>query len=199
MEIDFEKIFKDLKGCFIDYDTLSKKYRPSEIRLLIVGNAPPRWRYFYKEDVKEFDGLFLAVTKSMNPELTEMYKRSRTPEIKKMLLDEFKNIGGYLMDIYPQPEEDCKLTGELSYWIDDFKKRIKDIPLSPSAKIVLCHKNSWQLQTFFGYKGYSVEKLNCPVQRNQSTDNSEYQGTFVRKVSRIFLTLKDGKAADENF
>lgn len=181
----------------LDYSALSSKYQPPIVKLLIVGNAPPKSRYFYKEDVSQYDGLFLAVCEAMNPDDTLLYQMNKTEVKKRKLLEEFKQKGGFIMDVYPKPEEDCKKEGELSYWLDDFKKRFSEIPMEKNAHVILCHKNAHKLSSFFQDRGFRTMKVNCPVQHSD-TMTSEHKGTFVRKLSKIFQEMEDSNEPSDN-
>src|SRR3546814_6140600 len=61
-------------------------------------------RFFYYEDVKSRDFLFLGVIDALNPALKEAYLSSgRNSDVKKIILDELKATGIYLIDLYQLP------------------------------------------------------------------------------------------------
>jgi len=77
----------------------SEKYRPHEVRLLLVAEAPPSSldRYFYFEDVREQDALFRYVVETVLDE-----SPSRTG--KAAVLGRLQDQGAFLVDlkIYPK-------------------------------------------------------------------------------------------------
>lgn len=83
-----------------------EKYKPEKINLLLIAEAAPDSldRFFYYEDVKSKDYLFLAIVEVLNPELKDTYLRTgRNSEAKKIILEELKAIGIYLIDLYQLP------------------------------------------------------------------------------------------------
>ncbi len=62
------------------------KYKPVKIKYLLIAEAPPDSieRFFYYENVKSHDHLFLGVTEALYPELKDKYIKSRRDsKIKK--------------------------------------------------------------------------------------------------------------------
>src|SRR5690606_8017223 len=83
-----------------------EKYKPEKINLLLIAEAAPDSldRFFYYEDVKSRDYLFLAIIEALNPELKDAYLKSgRNSEAKKIILGELQSIGIYLIDLYSLP------------------------------------------------------------------------------------------------
>ena len=83
--LDRIKILKQL-------ETARNKYKPEKIKILIIGEAPPEWidRFFYYEDVKKADYLFLGIIGVLYPDLKNQYmvnKRNRV--IKEKILKKF--------------------------------------------------------------------------------------------------------------
>ncbi len=83
-----------------------QKYKPAKIELLLIAEAAPDSldRFFYYEDVKSADYLFLGVIEVLNPELKNVYLQTdRNSEVKKIILEELKATGIYLIDLYQLP------------------------------------------------------------------------------------------------
>ena len=96
---DFEKISKNLEKA-------RQKYLPKKIKYLLVAEAPPDSleRFFYFEDVKQHDYLFLGVAQAMYPDLKDKFLTSkRKMEIKKLILERFKSEGFFLLDLSDLP------------------------------------------------------------------------------------------------
>jgi hypothetical protein len=95
------------------YDEAREKYRPREIKTLLIAEAPPCSldRYFYFEDVQKQDSLFLEIMGVLYPNEKEKYLRSkRDPARKEDLLNHFKEDGFWLMDLADVPPEATGLT-----------------------------------------------------------------------------------------
>lgn len=78
--------------------TAATKYRPPEIRLLLVAEAPPEdvTRYFYFEKVTTQDSLFRYVCKGL-------YGEAPDRSDKSSWLNRLRNDGVFLIDLSPEP------------------------------------------------------------------------------------------------
>ena len=82
-------------------------YKPEKVNCIFVAEAPPDSveRFFYYEDVKEKDYLFLGIMEVLYPKLKENYITQQRPtELKRSILQKFKNDGFYLMDLLDVPK-----------------------------------------------------------------------------------------------
>lgn len=89
------------------YEETRRKYKPEEIRTLLIAEAPPKTdsgRFFYFKDVKDKDSLFLETMKVLYPDLFTSTKEVR--EMKPDFLKQFSNDGFYLIDASEVPMED---------------------------------------------------------------------------------------------
>lgn len=121
------------------WEKLRESYRPSEIKTLIIGEAPPNGgtRFFYHDDVPQHDNLFLAVMGVLYPTETLLYKINRTPKEKKKLLERFKTDGFYLMDLFPMPlDQKPKGKGKV-FFSNVFMKRLCKEHLAKDCSIIL--------------------------------------------------------------
>jgi len=83
----------------IDFESARRKYKPDNIRFLFVAEAPPRagsGRFFYFEDVRIGDSLFLETMKVLYP--NEYTDTSIVRLQKKQFLKRFQSDGFYLID-----------------------------------------------------------------------------------------------------
>jgi hypothetical protein len=89
-------------------DRASRKYRPAEVKLLLVAEAPPAAldRYFYFEDVRIQDALFRYVVRAI-------LKRDPTRETKRGDLAALRNQGVFLIDLKQEPRDDSPLASEV--------------------------------------------------------------------------------------
>ncbi len=84
-----------------------EKYLPKEIRIIFIAEAPPEniERFFYYEDVKTGDALFINLMRVLYPELREENHGTieNIRHNKASLLKRFQNDGYYLIDALPEP------------------------------------------------------------------------------------------------
>lgn len=88
------------------YTEARNKYRPQQINTLILAEAPPCAldRYFYFEDVRRQDSLFLEIMGVLYPREKEAYLASgRQSVLKAALLERFSADGYWLLDLCEIP------------------------------------------------------------------------------------------------
>jgi hypothetical protein len=88
------------------YEQARHRYRPAQLRTLLLAEAPPEAldRFFYYEDVKKQDSLFLETMGLLYPREKEAYLKSgRRTEDKEALLRRFQGDGFWLWNFYPLP------------------------------------------------------------------------------------------------
>ena len=88
------------------YAAARNKYKPSHIKILLIAEAPPNNpdRFFYYEDVKSHDSLFLEIMGILYPDLKKRYlAKGRDTELKIELLENFKEDGYWLMNLSELP------------------------------------------------------------------------------------------------
>lgn len=157
------------------YAAARNKYRPKYIRVLLIGEAPPCAldRFFYFEDVKKQDSLFLEIMGSLYPDLKKQYLSSgRDTELKKDLLETFQSDGFWLLDVYETPVEE---TGnELQVLLEKLKRLI-----TTDTCIILIKTNIYDLcYASLTGAGYSVINERIPF------PGSGQQGVFREKFGR---------------
>lgn len=88
------------------YAEARNKYRPQQVNTLILVEAPPCAldRYFYFEDVRKQDSLFLEIMGVLYPREKEAYLASgRQSVLKAALLERFSADGYWLLDLCEIP------------------------------------------------------------------------------------------------
>ena len=88
------------------YAAARNKYKPNNINVLIIAEAPPCAldRFFYFEEVKTQDSLFLEIMGILYPKEKQRYLSSgRDPSMKRNLLETFKLDGYWLLDLSEIP------------------------------------------------------------------------------------------------
>jgi hypothetical protein len=123
------------------YTRARNKFKPPQIKTLLVAEAPPCSldRYFYFEDVPTQDSLFLEVMGVLYPDQKVRYLVSgRDPDLKRELLESFKEDGYWLMDLSEIPTS--LLNDPIGGCVPSLLKRMeKDI--ESNTQIVLIKAN----------------------------------------------------------
>ena len=162
------------------YTRASNKYKPATIRTLLLAEAPPCSldRYFYFEDVKTQDSLFLEIMGVLYPDLKKRYLASgRDTDLKIELLENFKEDGYWLMDLSEIPTsltneslESC--TPSLLQRLEKYIDKNTPIILIKASVYDSCYWPLWD-------NGYKVigERIPFP--------GSGQQGVFREKFRRV--------------
>lgn len=100
-----------------------QKYKPEIVKYLLVAEAPPDSleRFFYYDNVRQHDYLFLGVAEALYPRLKEQFLLSgRSSEVKNAILQTFKKDGFYLLDLSELPLSllDTDLQSQLPTLVD---------------------------------------------------------------------------------
>jgi hypothetical protein len=166
------------------YTAASYRYKPRQLRLLLIAEAPPcnLDRFFYFEEVKKQDSLFLEIMGVLYPDQKAAYLASgRDPDLKKDLLEIFRDDGYWLMDLSEVPPE---LTGQsLESYVPDLLQRLHKT-ISPDTPILLIKANVYDLlYPVLSSQGYRVipERLPFP--------GSGQQRVFREKFKKIIASL----------
>lgn len=172
---EFNSDIQDLRHI---YSEARNAYRPAQIRTLIVAEAPPCAldRYFYFEDVKKQDSLFLEIMGVLYPEEKDMYLSSgRQTMLKTALLERFMADGFWLYDlceiptsIIPGPTDK-----DAEHLLNDLQQHIsKDTP------IILIKANVFDLCYDLLYSnGYNVinDRLPFPGSGQQKVFREKFK------------------------
>lgn len=80
-----------------NFDEARQQYKPTRIHLVFVAESPPSIdRFFYFEDVRKYDLLFIAMVKAIYD--VDYGKHNRGVTRKTQLLNQFKRDGYFLLD-----------------------------------------------------------------------------------------------------
>ncbi len=160
-----------------NWEPLREYYLPSRIKFLLVGEAPPDGgeRFFYYDNVTEADNLFLGVMSALFPRETSVYRSRRSPEGKRNLLNKFRALGGYLMDLYPMPKSEKPYGYGVSYFVNDFFQRfrsLKDYLINDEGdgydfQVITVHKEATNVLPLFIKAGIKTTKLPFPLYGHQ--------------------------------
>jgi len=105
------------------FEKASRKYRPAPVKVLFIAEAPPAYRFerfFYFEQVREADTLFLEMMKVLYPVDTGFVPSRKSEFLAKTVrqrkvefLEKFKQDGFYLIDASEEPmPEDADTTAK---------------------------------------------------------------------------------------
>lgn len=119
------------------------KYKPDEVKYLLIAETPPKSnsnRFFYFENVKEQDSLFLETMKVIYPKSVLSITTKEIRSIKMMFLERFRNDGFYLIDSLNEPFEEKYSSSKKIKLIkegqENLLKRIKKLS-TPETIIIL--------------------------------------------------------------
>jgi hypothetical protein len=126
-------------------ETARLKYRPDNLKYLLIAEAPPDSveRFFYYDDVREHDYLFLGVAQALYPELKDKFLASkRSSVIKNEILRKFQADGFYLLDLSELPLS--QLTDDLSFQLVTLIEKVKNVA-DEQTKIILIKVNVYDI------------------------------------------------------
>ncbi len=145
------------------YNTARNKYKPSHIRVLFLAEAPPcaLERFFYFEDVKTQDSLFLEIMGLLYPGEKENYLKSgRDSVLKEELLEKFKLDGYWLLDLSEVPTSIS--TGPLDNCLPSLTTRLEKY-IDKTTPIILIKSNVYDTcYPSLRSKGYKVINVRMP-------------------------------------
>ncbi|TCJ16198.1 hypothetical protein EPD60_07625 [Flaviaesturariibacter flavus] len=129
------------------YTAARFRYRPAGLQTLLLAEAPPEnpERFFYYEDVKRQDSLFLEIMGVLYPREKEAYlKGGRRTEDKTALLRRFQAEGFWLWNFYPLPaspttESDALLLERLLESLEQYVPRETPIILIKTSVYDSCY------------------------------------------------------------
>ena len=131
-----------------NFELARQKYKPEVIKFLLIAEAPPKVeskRFFYFEDVKNGDSLFLETMKVLY--LNDCLDIKDVRRRKSEFLEKFKNDGFYLIDASDKPIEDTRLTKKRKQIKDSIPSLIKKIEslISEDTKIILISSTVYEV------------------------------------------------------
>lgn len=93
------------------------RYQPEVIKCLLIAEAPPKensGRFFYFDEVRSGDSLFLETMKVLYPSFYAQFKDTQSVRNNKSLfLKRFKEDGYYLIDASKDPMENTSTSAKL--------------------------------------------------------------------------------------
>ncbi len=125
------------------YKNAREKYRPQQIKLLFITEAPPsahKHRYFYYEKVSSGDSLFLEIMKVLFAEEVKAFPTTKSLRAEKTyFLERMQEEGYFLMNALDEPLVNKTTSARIKIYRNNFPVLIKEILriAKPSTPIVL--------------------------------------------------------------
>jgi len=161
------------------------KYKPEVIKYLFVAEAPPAAleRFFYFEDVKYQDSLFLEIMKWLLPQAKNP-PTAWIRERKATFLDYFKEKGCFLIDAMDIPM-DVTGTNDKIKRLEPFKNNLLNKInklVNPETKIILISSPVYSAMA--GYLKYNI--VNVVNTEMIDFPGSGRQTEFHNKMQKLF-------------
>lgn len=158
-------------------------YKPNKVKTLLVAEAPPDNldRFFYFENVKERDYLFLGITEALYPELkNDFIANGRMQEKKTDMLNKFKNDGYYLIDLSDSPIS-LLSNNDLETFVPNLIEKVKKLA-DDNTNIILIKANVYDLVYKVLKKlGFKVVDIRIPFP--SSGQQTNFQRAFKQALS----------------
>jgi len=178
------KFNSDIKTILEKIEKARLKFKPEVIKCLIIAEAPPDSldRFFYFENVKQHDYLFLGIAEAIYPELKEKFLLSkRSSMLKTEILNKFKSDGFYLLDLSNLPLS--LLTDSLENQLPLLKQKIEKTA-DKKTNIVLIKANVFDIAYNYlnaeGFKNVANNRIPFPGQGGQRTFQVEFKKALTK-------------------
>lgn len=166
-----------------------EKYRPDKVKLLFITEAPPpeeRNRYFYFEQVRRGDSLFLEMMKVLFAEEVDAFETVKSLRAEKYyFLERFQEEGFFLMHGYDLPLPNTTAAKRSKIYRENVPNLIQNIlrVASPSTPIVLISA------VIFQGIGEPLRKSGFKIIHDEQIEfpNSGQQLNFRRKLKPLLL------------
>lgn len=166
------------------YAKARNRFKPRQVTTLLITEGPPNNldRYFYFEDVRTHDSLFLEIMGVLYPEQKKRYLASgRDAMLKEALLENFQEDGYWLLDLAEIP---CSLVDvELGSCIPSLLERLTKNEIDKRTPIILIKANMYDMCYAPLLKlGYNVQNERIPF------PGSGQQRVFRTKFSKLIVS-----------
>ena len=148
-----------------------QKYKPEKVKYLLVAEAPPDSveRFFYYDNVRQHDYLFLGISQALYPDLKQKFLASgRNSQIKNSILLKFQADGFYLLDLSELPLS--LMTGDLNSQLPALVEKIKMVA-NKETQIILIKATVYDTAFYYlqqnGFKNVVNIRIPFPGQGGQ--------------------------------
>lgn len=161
-----------------------QKYKPETVKYLLVAEAPPDSleRFFYYDNVRQHDYLFLGVAEALYPKLKEQFLLSgRSSEIKNTILQKLQQDSFYLLDLSELPLSllDTDLQSQLPSLVDKINSVAND-----NTQIILIKANVYDIAFYYlkqKFKNVIDQRITFPGQGGQR----KFQDEFKQALKKV--------------
>ncbi|QHT68108.1 hypothetical protein GXP67_16405 [Rhodocytophaga rosea] len=169
------------------FEQARRKYLPDKVKLLFITEVPPtpdRQRYFFFEQVKQGDSLFLEMIKVLFPEEVAAFDTVKALRAEKVhFLERFQSVGFHLIHATDSPLPDTTATQRRNIYKGNLlglMKQIdelggKTIPVILVSAVV--HEACYEGLREAGYQVLNKTMIEFP--------NSGQQINFRRKLTAL--------------
>ncbi|MDO1445999.1 hypothetical protein Q0590_07030 [Rhodocytophaga aerolata] len=167
-----------------------KKYLPSKVKLLFITEAPPtpdRNRYFFFEQVKQGDSLFLELMKVLFTEEVASFDTVKALRAEKVyFLERFQSVGFHLIHASDMPLPNTTATERRNTYRANLPVLMKQIDSSGGKSIPIVLVSAVVYEACFeglvesGYQVINETMIEFP--------NSGQQINFRRKLTALLTT-----------
>lgn len=147
------------------------KYKPETVKYLLIAEAAPDSidRFFYYENVRQHDYLFLGVAQALYPDLKDNFITSgRSRDIKTSILKNLQADGFYLLDLSELPLS--LMAGDLASQLPILFQNVKKV-IDTKTKIILIKATVYDMAFSFlqqeGIKNLIDVRIPFPGQGGQ--------------------------------
>jgi len=167
-----------------------QKYKPKIVKYLLIAEAPPDSldRFFYYENVRQHDYLFLGITEALYPKLKEQFLLiARSGEIKNTILQTLQQNGFYLIDLSELPLS--LLDTDLQSQLPTLVNKINSVA-DENTQIILIKANVYDITFQFlkqKFENVIDQRITFPGQGGQQKFQVEFKQA-LKKAGYIDLT-----------
>jgi hypothetical protein len=164
------------------------KYKPDRVKYLLIAEAPPNnvERFFYYEDVREKDFLFLGVMEVLYPQMKTRYLLSgRDAKLKEEILKKFKSDGFYLVDLSDKPiPEDISFI-EMTYFLPGLLRKLDEL-VEEETKIAIIKASVFEVVFPLVNAKYQGQVADVKIPFPSSGQQNSFKKKF-HEVADIFF------------
>ncbi len=139
------EVSKDLAQLKLRLESARSRYMHGKIKYVLVAEAPPDSldRFFYYENVRQHDYLYLGIAQALYPDLKNKFLTSgRKSEIKKTILEKFQRDGFYFLDLSELPLS--LMNRSLESQVPSFLEKLKPF-VYEETRIILIKANVYDI------------------------------------------------------
>lgn len=174
----------DISQLIKQLEKARQKYKPETVKYLLVAEAPPDSleHFFYYDNVRQHDYLFLGVAEALYPKLKEQFLLSgRSSEIKNTILQTLQQDGFYLLDLSELPLSllDTDLQSQLPTLVDKINSVADD-----NTQIILIKANVYDIAFYYlkqKFENIIDQRITFPGQGGQR----KFQDGFKQALKKV--------------